>query len=217
MSFETLEIGKGIYTISDLSEILKVSKSKVRYWLNTYVRDILPSITGHKYVFDEEKGLFVNFKSLLQLYVFIELKKRGHKKKDIIEMYKFIAKKYQTNYPFATKQILSVGSEILINGDSGLINYKFQLSFDKLLKDYIEKIDFDSHGNAIRFYPLGMKRSIVVDPEIQFGSPTIKGTRIDVRTIAECFEAGDSKKLISKAYNLKLKEINDAIDFVKAA
>jgi len=217
LGFEKLEIGSGIYTISDLSEILKVDKSKVRYWFNTYVRDILPSITGFKYVFEENKGLFVNFKSLLQLYVFIELKNKGHNKKDIIAMYKFIARKFKTNYPFASKQVLSVGSELLIDSKQGLVSHRLQLNFDSLLQDYIKKIDFDISGNALRFYPLGMNHSIVVDPEIQFGSPTIKGTRIDAKTIVECFESGDSKDLIAHAYNLKLNQINDAIEFLKAA
>ncbi len=217
MSFETLQIGQGIYTVSDLSEILKIKKSSARYWFNSYVRDILPSITGYRYNFESDKGLFVNFKSLMQFHVFIELKNRGHKKKEIVSMYKFIAKQYSTNYPFATKEILSVGSSLLIDINEQLVSPTMQYSMNEILTDYIDRIEFDLEGNAIRYYPMGRQHSVVVDPEVQFGSPVIKGTRIDTKTISELYESGDSKELIANIYDLSIEQVSDAISFSIAA
>jgi uncharacterized protein (DUF433 family) len=42
---------------------------------------------------------------------------------------------------------------------------------------------------------------IVVDPEIRFGKPIIKGTRICVSDILECFAAGDTETDILAEYS----------------
>lgn len=220
MSFETLNIGEGIYTISDLAEILKIKKSRARYWFNAYVRNTLPSITSHRYNFNLDEGLFVNFKSLLQFYVFEELHKMGFKKKSIISAFKTISKTYNTNYPFATNKILTAGDSIYVHLDKENIinaNKTRQYNLVQVLAPYLKKIQFDSNGNAIKFYPMGEENSVVVDPTIQFGSPTIKGTRIDVKTILDSFNSGDPKSLISKIYEITEKQVDDALNFASAA
>ena len=214
---ETAKIGDGIYSVSDLSDILKIPNHKARYWFNTYVREILPSITNYRYNLNPEIGLFVNFKSLLQFYVFIELRKRKHSKRDILKLYTFIAKTYNTKYPFATKSVFSVGSEILTDVNGNLINQTLQLNMVEILSTYIEKIDFNKEGMAQRFFPIGRDKNIVVDPRIQFGSPTIKGTRIEVDSIISFIQSGESIESTSKTFDLNISQINDALEYRKAA
>jgi uncharacterized protein (DUF433 family) len=216
---ENLGIGKGIYTISDLSVILKISKSRVRYWVSTYLRRDLPKITNFRYNFNPEEGIFMTFNSLLELYVFEKLKQKGHSRKRILESYYAISKFYNTKYPFTIKNIITAGNLILLDHEDKFIsaNKSFQLNLKEILKPYIEKIEFDEEGKAKRFYPSGKDKSVVIDPEIQFGAPTIKGTRINVANLVEEFESGDSIGTLAKIYNLREEEINDAIEFIQAA
>ena len=217
MMTENIKLGEGVYNISDLSNILGVTPRSARYLFNKYVREVFPSITNFRYNFETETGLFVNFKSLLQFYVFLELKNRGHSNKKILSMYKFISEKYKTKYPFAKKDIFSVGSEILTNHHGQLINQTLQLSMTEILEKYIHKIEFGQDGYAEKYFPLGKDKSIVVDPKIQFGSPTIKGTRVEIKTIKESFDSGDPKELIAKIYDLTMNQVEDAISFNQAA
>lgn len=216
-SFEELKIGEGIYTARDIATILNVPRNKVSYWMSKYVREKFPAITGYVYNFEQEKGIYVNFKSFLQIYVFNELKQRGHSNKKILEMYSFISRKYKTKYPFALKKILSVGSELMLEEKEDIFNAKFQLSFKKILSDYIDKIEFDNDGSAIRYYPLGKERTIVVDPSIQFGSPVIKGTRVNADILVELYENGEEINAIAKMYEISIDNVNDAIEFSMAA
>ncbi len=216
-SFEELRIGEGIYTSKDIATILKIPIRKVSYWISKYVREKFPEITGYVYNFEQERGIYVNFKSLLQIYVFSELKVRGHSNKEILKMYSFISERYDTKYPFAKKSIYSVGSELMLEEKGELVNANFQISLKEILSEYIHKIEFDMQGNAIRFFPLGKEKSIVVDPQIQFGSPTIKGTRISAAVIYESFKAGDSQELIASVYDISVSDVHDAIEFTQAA
>lgn len=220
LSIETLELGQGIFTVSDLAEILRIPKTRVRYWFNTYVREELPAITNYRYNFNSDQGLYVNFRSLLQLYVFEELKKEGFNKKSVLSAYSALSATLNTMYPFATDKILIAGKSILLELDNQHIidaNSTKQYNLVKILAPYLKKIQFDQSGNAIRFFPLGIESSIVVDPEIQFGAPVISGTRIDIKTIFDSYQAGDSKELIAKIYDLSTDQVNDAIEFSNAA
>ena len=72
VEYEQLKIGKGIYTVSDISFILKMSKSRVRYWVNAYLREVLPGITNFRYNFNIEDGVFMTFNSLPRIFMFLK-------------------------------------------------------------------------------------------------------------------------------------------------
>jgi len=80
-----------------------------------------------------------------------------------------------------------------------------------------EKISFDNAQLASRYYPLGQHRSVVVDPQHQFGQPTIEGTNILTETLVSYYRGGESIDFIASIYRIDPKNIIDAIDFAKAA
>ncbi|WP_315818474.1 DUF433 domain-containing protein [Paraflavitalea speifideaquila] len=57
-------------------------------------------------------------------------------------------------------------------------------------------------------------RHIVVDPHHQFGQPVIEKTNLLAETIYDLYNAGENKQFISRLYNVSVREINDAIDFL---
>lgn len=218
-TYEKVELGKGIYTISDLAFVLRMKNSKVRYWVNSYLREKLPEITSHRYNMNPDQGIFVNFSSLLELYIFEQLELKGHSRKKILECYKAISDNYNTKYPFTKRKIVSAGGSILFEHKGKLINADrtLQINMSEVLAQYLEKIEFDMKGNAIKFFPQGKQSSVVLDPEIQFGTPIISGTRINVNTVVDSYNSGDSKQLISNIYGISNQQVEDALEFVKAA
>ena len=216
---ETAKIGEGIYTISDMAEILMLPKRSVRYWFSEYVRKEFPKISNYIYNFNSDVGLFVNFKSLMQLYVFNELKKRGFSKKKILTLYEVLSKKHKTKYPFAHEEainIITAGGLLLYSENEMLLDSKNQIHIKEVLDSYLKKIDFQD-GVVSKFYPLGRDKSIVVNPEIQFGSPVLDGTRINADIIADLHKAGESIEMISRMYDISDSQVKDAIEFSIAA
>ena len=51
------------------------------------------------------------------------------------------------------------------------------------------------------------------NPDIRFGKPCLKGTRIDVATILGALAAGDSEDVIRQGYNVTLAQIKDALNY----
>ena len=54
---------------------------------------------------------------------------------------------------------------------------------------------------------------VLLQPQIQFGAPCIKGTRIPTRTIFGMIEAGDSVEWVARAYRISKDEAQAAYDW----
>ena len=54
---------------------------------------------------------------------------------------------------------------------------------------------------------------ISVDPDVRFGKPCIKGTRMDVATVVGLFAAGETVETISSEYDLSAEQIRAALGY----
>ena len=224
MKFENkVELGNGIYTMPDLARILNLEYFKVQRLINEYWDKKFANQLGEKYSWTIKKSKAVSFHTLVEFYVFFQLKEAGVSTQKILGAHTELSKMYKTVFPFAKSQILNginyVGKKIVfrINNDEIIdLDLTKQLNMD-FIKSFMRKLEFDKNNLAERFYPLGKNNSIIVDPKHQFGQPTIKGTNIFPETIYNLYKSKESKKFIASSYNINLKEVNDAIEYCKNA
>jgi uncharacterized protein (DUF433 family) len=54
---------------------------------------------------------------------------------------------------------------------------------------------------------------ISVDPDVRFGKPCIKGTRMDVATVVGLFAAGETIETVSSEYQLSVEQIRAALAY----
>lgn len=220
MNFEnTLSLGNGIYTISEISSILNIEYHSVRRLLNDYWNNRFAKQFEENYSWEVKKSKAVSFHTMIEFYVFYQFKETGVSTKKILIAHEELMEMFKNPFPFATKEILeniqTVGNKIIINLNSDCImnlDATKQLNL-KFIKEFTSNIDFGNSNIAERFYPLGKSNSIVVDPNNQFGVPTIKGTNIYPETIFKMYNNKESKTFISSIYELSLKQINDSIKF----
>ncbi|MEM6719149.1 MAG: DUF433 domain-containing protein [Bacteroidota bacterium] len=223
MKFENkAEIGNGIYTLPDLANILYLDYRKVSKLLNEYWNKRLANDFSSKYSWSIGKNKAVSFHTLVEFYIFYQLKDSGVSTQSILKAHKELSETYKTPFPFAKSEILEkiscfgkrivleVNEDVIINLDSTKqLNLKF-------IRNFISKLDFDSNDLAKRLYPLGKKNSVVVDPKHQFGQPTIKGSNLFPETIFNLYNNKESKKFIAASYDISIKQVNDAIDYCKS-
>ena len=97
-----------------------------------------------------------------------------------------------------------------------------QLAMRGILEAYLERIERDATGFAVRFYPFTRDRipsvavrkeprSVVIDPHISYGRPVLVGTGIPTSILAERYKAGDSIKALADDYEVPTDEIEEAI------
>ena len=224
MKFENkAEIGTGIYTLPDLARILNLDYHKVQRLLNEYWDKRFAEEFSEKYSWTVGKSKAVSFHTLVEFYIFYQLKESGVSTQSILKAHKELSQIFKTPFPFAKSEILDgincFGKKIVfeINKDEIIdLDSTKQLNL-KFIKNFMHKLEFDNNSLAMRLYPLGKKNSVIVDPKHQFGQPTIQGTNLFPETIYNLYKKKETKKFIASSYDISVKQVNDAIDYCKTA
>lgn len=224
MSFENKsEIGIGIYTVPDLAEILNLKYYKVQRLLNEYWDKRFAEQLGSKYSWTDGKSKAVSFHTLIEFYIFFQLKETGISTKNILKAHTELSIMFSTPFPFAKAEVINgiscIGKNVFFefkNKDIINLDSSKQLNL-KFIKIFANKLDFDNGNLAVRLWPLGKEKSIVVDPNYKLGMPTIIGTNIYPESIYQLHLAEEPLKFIASTYSLSEKEVKDAIEFCKKA
>ena len=92
----TPKVGEGIFLAKDVAEIVRLPYQKVKYCMNGFWQN---------YTFGEEKNKAINFHSLLEFYIFYQLRVHGISSQKIKKVHSLISKELNTLYPFAHHKI----------------------------------------------------------------------------------------------------------------
>jgi len=218
MKTEIARLGEGIYTAADAARILRIPYSKANYWFQYYVKHRLFDSVGFRHYFPIKNSIAVNFLTLIEMYVFYALKEKKQKTRDIITAHHNMHKHLDTPYPFAMEHIYVMGKKILFGDEDSMTAANNLLRvIPEITKEHAEKITFSDERIAKKFYPLGKDKSVVINPENQFGHPIIDGTNIMTDTIYDYHLGGDSKEFIADLFDISVQNVEDAIEYSKAA
>lgn len=210
---DTPEFGGGIFSIRDISVLLHKSPQTVNRWLNEFWGGNFGEEFGH-YYFGEPGSRAVNFYTLIEFLTFARLRANFSPQK-IKKFHVEISTVLKTKHPFAHTKLKTDSKHVWFEAFDELIKLdgKKQLSLSEILGPLLTKIEFDDNRIAKRYFPLGKERNIVIDPNHQFGAPTIKGTNITTDTIYGLYKINEPKKAIMNEYNLTLEQVEDVIEF----
>lgn len=207
-------LGNGIYSVPDLAFILQLPQQKVRRWINDFWDARLGKRYDGKYSWGNGKEKATNFHTLIEFYVFYQLRELKVGFKAIRNAHEAMAEQLKTPYPFASSPLLTDGKSILYSLEDGTTlkaDKTLQIVFKEIIESFCTKIEFSGNLLAQKFYPLGKQHRIVVDPHHQFGQPIISDTNIRAQTIFGLHEAGETTQFISRLYNLSEEEVKDAV------
>ncbi|RZJ94033.1 MAG: DUF433 domain-containing protein [Hymenobacter sp.] len=217
------QIGEGIYTVIDIAQVLRLPVRKVSRWIKTYWDGNLGKEFNSQYSWTLGQIKSVNFYTLVELYIFHQLNQLGLKPRAVLQAHKILAEKFSTSSPFASQEVLNSlktdGKKIYLEqGDQVIISLdkSNQLNLD-FIKLFFRLVDFNENSLASKFWPLGKSKSIVCDPQRQFGHAVIGNTNICPDAIFSLHKAGEPVKFISSVYEISEKQVKDAIEYCMAA
>lgn len=217
-TFLKKQIGTGIYTIPDISNILGYPQAKVRRYVKDYWDDNLgKKLFNETYSWKNEKVKAVNFYVLIELYTCFLLREMGASAQSIMKARESMVKELKTPYPFASHKVLLAGRNILYELEDLIISAdgSNQINLNEIIKSFAKNIEFDKNNLAARFWPKGKTSSIVIDPHHQFGQPVINGTNINAEGIFSMYESSEPIEVIGILYDITEKQVLDAVNFYK--
>jgi len=217
-----LQLGNGVYTVTEIARILRIPAQKVRRWIIKYWDGELGRVYEQNYSWSIGDNKAVGFHTLVEFYVMVQFAEAGANIRQILTAHQILAKKHLTIFPFAIKEVLdNISTDrkkiFLKQGEDVLtLDGTKQLNLD-FIKMFLRKLDFDNEMLASRLWPLGKSKEIVCDPHHRFGQPVIKGTNIQAEAIYRMYLAKEPVKSIAALYDISSVEIKHAIEFCKSA
>jgi uncharacterized protein (DUF433 family) len=91
-------------------------------------------------------------------------------------------------------------------------HFVFPAVFNPLLKT----LDYDTSGDAIRWWPRGKGTPIVLDPKRAFGAAIVERSCVATRALFDAHTAGETSESIAKWFRVDLDEVRAAIAFEKS-
>ncbi len=213
-------LGIGLYSVPDVARILNLELPFVRRWLREYWENKFKAGKKIYSTWGSGRDKTVHFYTLIEFYVFYQLRKQKLSAQSIAKSHEIIAEELNSQFPFATSTILTDGKKILYKIDDEIIvnaDKSKQLNFSAIIKEFCQQIDFGKDHLALRYWPLGKQRNIIVDPHHQLGQPTIKNTNILAETLYRMYIAGEKVNFIASLYNVLESDVKDSIEFFKKA
>lgn len=204
---------EGIYDIPEAANYLRasmkntplnMSSRKLIRWLRLGLS--FPYLTGIP-----GKELLITFEDLISMRIIAALRAAGVSFKRIYEAERWLRQVTKYPRPFATELLWTEHSDVFTEFQKELIaaSRSGQYAMD-LLREYlipIHGLTFNRDRVVASWEPFP---EVLLHPQIQFGSPCIKGTRIPTRAIWGLVKAGDPITLVAQSYGLKEEDIQKA-------
>jgi uncharacterized protein (DUF433 family) len=220
-------LGTGIYPAGEAARLVQLEPARLRRWVAGYAfrgrsgerRSSRPVFTNTTR--NDGQHLVLSFLDLIEarfVKVFLDHGVSLHTIRIVAKEAEAI---FQTTHPFCVKKFETDGETILARlrdeqaeGGERLLdlkrkNFVFPAVFNPLLKT----LDFDTSGDAVRWWPRGNFTPIVLDPKRAFGAPIVERSCVPTRALFDAHRAGEPPERIAKWFRVDLEEVRAAIEF----
>ncbi len=226
---ETL-FGVGFYTVPNAARFLQMNTQTIRRWVKGYSykqnegkKSVKPLIKTSVPVLDDK--FVISFLELIELYVVKRFLDNGIPLKKIRLAAQRASEILKVKNPFAYRMFKLRGKSIFLEqkipaGDDILLELcKNNYAMQEIMRLYLHEIDFnelDSPNKAVRWFPMGKKCPIVIDPQIAFGKPVVLDTRIPAETLYRDYLAEKSIERVADWYEIEADKVKAAIQFMES-
>jgi hypothetical protein len=175
-----------------------------------------PPIVGHV-----ERGAqaasSLSFLDLIEVLHLDHFKKEGATLTMIRRLHSKAQRDLGTSHPFATHRFRTDGKQILQEfiKDKQLYNHLTeQLEDERLLRTMLRgHLDLDQRGIAERWWPLGNKQPVVLDPGRSFGAPIVDQEGVPTEALYGTYRAEGSFKRTASWWMVAPRAVKAAVRF----
>jgi uncharacterized protein (DUF433 family) len=212
------------YSMAEISRLVGVNPWTVRRYLRGYEYDYINSRTIQPPVVKsdtDDRTIYASFLDLIDLIFVREFMRRGFGLPTLRKALDEARERLGTPH-FARSVFFTSGSKEIIlklpqNGSMIALLTGGQSAMPQIIEMLSDKLEFEDvtgYGFVKRWYPRGVQGLIVIDPEISFGRPTLKGRAVPTHNIYDLY-LGEKKKIapVSNWFRIPAPEIDAAIKF----
>ena len=214
----------GIYAVGDAARLTNVSTGRIRRWLRGYryrsrkkAYSSPPLWQGQWEPIDG--SLALGFLDLIEIRFVDAFLKAGVSWSTLRTARARAQQIFNASHPFCTHGFMTDGREVFVElhrqtGEPSLVEIvKRQQVFAQIIKPFLKGLEFAAGSGLVRWWPLGDKRQVVLDPTRNFGRPILARHGIPTEVLAKAAAASGSVAEVVRWFEVPEAEIQDAIDF----
>lgn len=220
-------IGTGIYPLHQAARLVDVEPRAIRRWLQGYSRKYLGEKVRSEPLWRtqlRDEALpeeVIGFRDLLELRMVAAFVRHGVDLKVIRATVDAAARNFGVDYPLTNRNFLTDGKRIFLQaieqatGEPRLIDVlRRQYVFSDIIKPSLYAgIEYGNDG-AQRWFPVSRRRTIVLDPALQFGTPVLTEAGIPTDTIHASFLAeGRDRTMVARIFDITPHMVTAAVEF----
>jgi len=216
--------GKGVYTIDAVARLAQVRSLNARRWSvgRSGSYSARPILVNPAYSIDG--SYYLTFQQLIEIHVIGQFRSHGVSTKMIRAATEIAARDYGVDHPFAIKDFFQTdGKRLFTNAAKKISGTKMskrvmheistgQAVFEDIVRNYFVNIEFAA-ARAVRYWPLGQRRGIVIDPKRSFGRPIDATSGISTYVLYKMRMAGSPIDAIARWYDVPTRVVEAAIQF----
>lgn len=200
------------YQIGEAARYAHISPQTVAAWHKD---------TGdHRTLSSKEGGAALSYLQLIEVAVVAAFRKNGISLREIRETREYAQKSLASEHPFSQYRFKTDGKNLLMEYEQIVGKKKGkgklfapskhgQLGWSEIIKT-LDGFEYEKEL-AVRWHVAGTGSSIIIDPRISFGAPTVFGTPTWI--IVGRRNAGESIEDIAEDFGIKKTEVKKALEF----
>ena len=213
-------LARPTYSLSEAARLLRVSPSRLRWWLEGAVRGQkrYPPILRNEPTGDSQVswGEFIEAAYLREYRKHLPLQR-------LRPLREVLSREFDTQFPFAVSKPLIAGRELVsemqrrlqIPEGLWMVVGSGQLMLSAAAETFCKRVEFDeATEEVIRYVVMHAPEPVYVNPHVSFGIPTVRSVRTEV--LAELYLAGEPWAAIIDIYRdhgVTEKDVETAVDF----
>ena len=161
----------------------------------------------------------IGFRDLMELRIISAFVKKGVPLRVVRQALANSKEIFGIEYPLTSQRFLTDGQSIYheaLEGETEELTdlVKRQLVFKNIIKPSLyEGIEFNKNGAANRWFPM-KDRTVVVDPSLSFGRPSLIAYGVPTETLYLAFKAENNDlRAVSQQFGIPVMDIQKAVRF----
>jgi len=201
------------YQANEVARYAHITTRTIRNWQSRRKGD--KSAVGQR-----AKGNALSYFQLVEVAFVSVMRRMGVPLETIKDARTYIAQNLNSEYPFVENRFKVRGTEILMNLQQFdphakgnrlvVVNRGGQIEWGEMLGKKFDEFDYEK-GWAVKWHVAGRGSPILIDPQIAFGAPQIKG--VPTWAISGRKEAGESIRDIADDFALRIPDVEKALQF----
>lgn len=202
------------YKVSEVAQYAHVSSKTVVDWHRVGGRKAVTLSV-------RESRAALSYMQLIEVAVVAAFRASGLTLARVRDAREYVSKTFRSEFPFAEYRFKREGKRLLlgfeqVEGASGAGKYVDataggQLVWESFVSPRLQEFEYEDGGIAIRWHVAGGKSPILIDPQMSFGAPTVRG--VPTWVITGRWKAGESIADIANDFDLNKLDVRKALQF----